>query len=201
MSDAVQQPNFAIEHEPPELQERNTWVGARLIVSSTAFLFLPFLFGYLYLASLNSSALWRPDNIKAPLGWGLAIMLAIIVSAALVAAARSQLAGGRESSSRWLSLAGLVAGIAAVVLQAVEYTRLGFGPADGGFASVFVGWSGLLAVIVLGAMVWLEINVATSFRQRDQLPVSSQSDLNAVGFYLSFVAGLGAVTFLFLYLF
>ena len=71
MADAVQQPNLAIEHEPPELQERNTWVGTRLVVSATAFLFLPFFFGYLYLASLNSSALWRPDNIKAPLGWGL----------------------------------------------------------------------------------------------------------------------------------
>lgn len=200
MADAVQQPNLAVEHEPPELQERNTWVGARLVVSSTAFLFLPFFFGYLYLASLNSSALWRPDNIKAPIGWGLAVMLAIIASAGFVAAARAQLAGGRESSSRWLALAGLLAGLAAVVLQGLEYARLGFGPADGGFASVFVGWSGLLAVVVLGAMVWLEINVATLFRQRDRLPVSSQSDLNAVGFYVSFVAGLGAVTFLFLYL-
>jgi heme/copper-type cytochrome/quinol oxidase subunit 3 len=200
MADAVQQPSLAIEQEPPELQERNTWVGARLAVSSTAFLFLPFFFGYLYLASLNSSALWRPDKITAPLGWGLAIMLALIVSAGFVAAARVQLAGGRASSSRWLSLAGLLAGLAAVVLQGLEYARLGFGPADGGFASVFVGWSGLLAVVVLGAMVWLEINVATSFRQRDRLPHSSQSDLDAVGFYLSFLAGLGAVTFLFLYL-
>src|SRR5271155_3174653 len=108
MSDAVQPPHLAIEPEPPELQERNTWVGARLLVSSTAFLFLPFVFGYLYLSSLNNSALGRPDNIKAPLGGGLAIMLAIIISAGLVGGARAQLAGGHEASARWLSLVALV---------------------------------------------------------------------------------------------
>ena len=201
MSDVVQTTHPVIEPESPELQERNTWVHARLLVSATVFLFLPFVFGYLYLASLNTSGLWRPGDLKGPLGWGIAIMLAAVVSAGLVAWARSELGLGRDASSRWLLLAALVAGLAAIVLQGVEYAQLGFGPADGGYASVFVGWTGLFALIVLCTMVWLETILASSFRNGSRAPGSSRADLDALGFYLTFVAGLGAVTFSFLYLF
>ena len=189
-----------VESEPLELQERNLWVGARLLVSSTVFLFLPFVLGYLYLASLNTANLWRPDHLTGPLGWGLAVMLAVVVSAGLVAWARSDLNHGKDASARWLSLLALLVGIAALVLQAVEYSQLGFGPSDGGYASVFVGWTGLFAVVVLGAMVWLEIIVASAFRNGSSTPGSGPTDLDALGFYLTFLAGLGAVTFALLYL-
>ena len=202
MSDAAQ-PVWVEAHpeEPPEVRERNNWAGARLLVSSTVFLFLPFVFGYLYLASLNTSGLWRPDNLKAPLGWGIAIMLAVVVSAALVAWARSELTRGRDISSRWLVVAALLVGVAAVVLQAVEYAVLDFGPTDGGFASIFVGWTGLFALVVLFTMIWLEIIVASSFRNGSRSPGSTSADLGDLGFYLTFLAGLGALTFSFLYLF
>jgi len=200
MSEAAHTPPVAIESGPPELQERNTWIGTRLLVSSTAFLFLPFVFAYLYLASLNNANLWRPDHVKGPLGWGLAVLLALYAGAGLLVWARAELARGREASSRWLSLAALAAGLAAVILQGIEYARLGFGPADGGFASVFVGWSGLFAVTVLGAMVWLEMIVATAFRNGYGATGATRADLNAVGFYLTFLAGLGTLTFTFLYL-
>jgi heme/copper-type cytochrome/quinol oxidase subunit 3 len=189
-----------IEPEPPELQERNIWFGARLLVSSTAFLFLPFVFGYLYLASLNTAGLWRPHDLKGPIGWGIAIMLAVVVSAGLVAWARSELRNGNDASSRRLALAALLVGIAAVVLQGVEYANLGFGPSDGGFASVFVGWTGVFAVIVFGAMVWLEMIVASAFRNGTASQGSTRTDLDALGFYLTFLAGLGVLSFAFLYL-
>ena len=188
-----------IEPEPVEVHERNLWAGTRLLVSSTVFLFLPFVFGYLYLASLNTSNLWRPGHLIGPLGWGIAVMLAVVASAGLVAWARSDLAHGKDSSSRWLALAALLLGIAAVVLQAVEYSQLGFGPSDGGYASVFLGWTGFFAVVVLGAMVWLEIIVASAFRNRSASG-SERANLDALGFYLTFLAGLGVVTFAFLYL-
>lgn len=186
MSDAP----VVIEPEPVEVQERNLWVGARLLVSSTVFLFLPFVFGYLYLASLNTAGMWRPGHLTGPLGWGIAVMLAVVVSAGLVAWARSDLARGKEASSRWLALLALLVGITAVVLQAVEYSQLSFGPSDGGYASVFVGWSGFFALVVLGAMIWLEIIVASAFRNGSGALGSGRADLDALGFYLTFVAGL-----------
>ena len=111
-----------------------------------------------------------------------------------------ELRSGKDASSRRLSLAALVVGIAAVVLQGIEYANLGFGPSDGGFASVFVGWTGLFAVTVFGAMVWLEIIVASAFRNGSRAPGSSRADLDALGFYLTFLAGLGVLSFGFLYL-
>jgi heme/copper-type cytochrome/quinol oxidase subunit 3 len=202
MSD-VAQPTYLVfdPTEPPELQERNTWANARLLVSSTVFLFLPFVFGYLYLASLNTSGLWRPHHLQGPLGWGIAIMLAVVVSAGLVAWARSELAGGKDASSRRLSLVALLVGLVAVVLQVVEYARLDFGPTDGGYASIFLGWTGLFALVVLCTLSWREIIVASAFRNGSRAPGSSRADLDAIGFYLTFLAGLGVLTFSFLYLF
>jgi heme/copper-type cytochrome/quinol oxidase subunit 3 len=201
MSDVPQSTWVEFEPEPPEVQERNNWVGARLLVSSTLFLFLPFVFGYLYLASLNTSGLWRPDDLKAPIGWGIAVMLAVVVSAGLVAWARSELERGKEATSRWLLVAALVVGFAAVVLQAIEYAKLDFGPTDGGFASVFLAWTGLYALVVLLTMVWLEIIVASTFRNGSRARGSTAADVSDFSFYLWFLAGLGAFTFAFLYLF
>jgi heme/copper-type cytochrome/quinol oxidase subunit 3 len=200
MNDIAQATPGVLEPEPPHIRDRNTWVGARLLVSSSAFLFLPFVFGYLYLASLNTAGLWRPHNLIGPLGWGIPIVLAVVASAGLVAWARFELRSGNDASSRWLLLAALLVGLAAVVLQGLEYAHLGFGPADGGFASVFVGWTGLFGVVVLAAMVWLEMIVASSFRNGSHAPGSSSVDLDALGFYLTFLAGVGALTFAFLYL-
>ena len=201
MSDAAHPVRVEIEAELAEIKQRNNWAGTRLLVSSTVFLFVPFVFGYLYLASLNTSSLWRPDDLKGPIGWGIAIMLAVVLSAGLVAWARSELARGNDATSRWLCVAALVLGLAGVVLQAVEYAMLDFGPTDGGFASIFLGWSGLFALVVLFAMIWLEMIVASAFRNGSQAPGSSLTDLDDLGFYLTFLAGLGAVTFAFLYLF
>src|SRR5574337_1105813 len=133
MSD-VAQPHGAIEIEPEPAgtQDRNLWAGARLLVSATIFFFLPFVFAYIYLAALNTSGLWRPAGIRGPVGWGIAIFAAVLVSAALLAWARSELKEGKLAAARGLALLALVAGIAGVVLQAIEYTQLGFGPQNGG---------------------------------------------------------------------
>ena len=54
----------------------------------------------------------------------------------------------------------------AIVLQVIEWTTLGFGPASGGYASVFVGWTAFYAVFTLGCVYWIETQVATAWRRR-----------------------------------
>ena len=102
----------------------------------------------------------------------------------------------------------------------------GFGPADGGYASVYVGWTALLLPLRARiAMFWLETVLATSYRYRgwasgaatvapgeasgdpgrpgDDIrdPVSLvRAELDALSFYWTFLAGIGVLTWIVLYL-
>ena len=67
----------------------------------------------------------------------------------------------RAGVARALALAVL-----SVVLQVIPWTTLGFGPASGGYASVFVGWTAFYAVFALACAYWIETQVATAWRRR-----------------------------------
>jgi hypothetical protein len=110
-----------------------------------------------------------------------------------------------------------------VILQIVEWATLGFGPLSGGYASVFVGWTGFFMLFLLGVAFWLETILATSFRYRrlphgTPLPGEASGDahrtghdiadplslvrpgLESVSFYATFLAGIGVLTWIILYL-
>jgi heme/copper-type cytochrome/quinol oxidase subunit 3 len=185
-----------IEPQSPELVPSNLAVGIRLWAGATTFVFFAPFFAYLYLRSLDSAGLWRPADVDPPQGFGATIVaLTVLSSVALWLGSR------RASASGWLPLAGLSLGLglAAVVFQCVEYAGLGFGPTDGGYASVFVGWTGLNALFVLGTMLWLETLLAFGLRTRDSLPLV-RPRLEALAFYWAFLAGLGALMWVVLYL-
>ncbi len=177
--------------EPPELLGRNLTVAGQLISGATAFFFLSFLFAYVYLRSVDKASLWHPHEVKAPVGYGTVVVVLLVASAIAVRLGRA--GAGR----RVLGLAaGLALGIAALAVQIAEWLTIGFGPADGGYASVFVGWTGFYAAFVLLALVWVEIQLATALRNRDAEAVG----LDAASFYLSFLAGIGVLTWIVLYL-
>jgi heme/copper-type cytochrome/quinol oxidase subunit 3 len=200
---------------PPELQDHdlvpgNLTVGIRLWAGATIFFFLGPFFAYLYLGSLNSVGQWRPADVGPPQALGAATMvLAVASSVALVLAGR---AFGGAAQRRWLPLGwlALVLGLGSVALQVAGYLRLGFGPADGGYASVYVAWTGLTALFTLGTMVWLETLLAYGQRSRDQFPGSEDDPrspsnlirprLAALAFYWAFLATLGVVMWILLYL-
>lgn len=149
-----------IEPEPPEWQPRAAWVGARQLTGAAAFFLLSFVFAYFYLKSLNVGHKWVIGHVSPPIGWGVAIAAVLVVSAVLL-----RLAVGRPARALPLSLAALVLSLVSVLLQCLEYTTLGFGPASGGYASVFVGWTAFQAVGTLGCAYWIEVQVATLWRR------------------------------------
>jgi heme/copper-type cytochrome/quinol oxidase subunit 3 len=185
-----------IEPESPELVSRNLAAGVRLWAGATTFFFFCPFFAYFYLRSLDSAGLWRPAGVDPPQGSGAAVMALVVLSSlVLVLASRPE----RESAWRLLVALSLVLGLAAVVLQCVAYARLGFGPTDGGYASVFVAWTGLNALFGLGTMIWLETLLAYGLRSRDSLPLV-RPRLGALAFYWTYLAGLGVVMWVVLYL-
>jgi heme/copper-type cytochrome/quinol oxidase subunit 3 len=140
------------EAEPPELVGRNLRTGSHLLASATAFFFLGFLFAYFYLRSLNSGHMWRPPHVGPSQALGALTMLALVGSAALVRWGLADERAGRADGWRLKGGGALVLGLASVVLQVAEWLTQGFGPASGGYASVYVGWTSLFTVFVLGAL-------------------------------------------------
>jgi heme/copper-type cytochrome/quinol oxidase subunit 3 len=185
--------------ESPELLARNLWVGARLWAAAQAFFFVAFLFAFFYLRALNSNGIWRgwPKHTHFHPSWafGIAILVCVVVSAGLLKLP------GITASPRWrfVGLVSLVLGLAAVALQVVEYTSLGFGPTDGGYASVFVGWTGLYALTVLGTMYWITTVIAGSFRRPAAQTVLQAAEAEAVAFVWVVLAVVEIVAFILLY--
>jgi len=182
--------------EPPEVQDRNLWVATRLLAGATILFFLAFVFAYFYLRSFNNNDNWRPSGIDPPHGYGAAIVILI----ALSAASFNWAARAARAARPWLGAAGLslALGLAGVVVQAFEWANLGFTPLDGGYASVFEGWTILFAVLVLPAMYWVETMLATGLRNRGTkgyVPVG----IAAASFYWSLLAACGVVAWFILY--
>ncbi|HZE04211.1 MAG TPA: hypothetical protein VE127_03240, partial [Solirubrobacteraceae bacterium] len=125
-----------IELEPPQWQPRILWVSARGLTGAASFFFISWVFAYFYLRSLNSTKDWKIGTVNAPVGWGVAIVVVLLLSAFALRAAvadpsRTTSAGG----------AAVLLALLSVVLQVIEWTTLGFGPASGGYASVYIGWT------------------------------------------------------------
>lgn len=155
-----------IERESPEIVASNLRVGSRLWASATVFFFFAFLFAYFYLRSLNSHGLWRPAHVDPPQIVGILVTLAIVLAAALVRLGYRDHLAERRPAWRVKGAIALAALIASIVVQIVGWATQGFGPTEGGYASVYVGWTGFQALFVVGIAYWLETTLATSIRYR-----------------------------------
>ena len=213
----------AVEAEPPELLGRNLVSASYLLAGATAFFFIAFVFAYFYLRSLNSAGLWRPKHVDPSLTLGTLAAASVAVCAMLVRLGLADHRAGRRAEWRLKGSVALAAGIAAIVLQVVEWATQGFGPTDGGYASVYLGWTAFYVLFLTGTVYWLETILATSFRYRkaggaslepghasgdpyrmghdiaDPLAVV-RPGLEALSMYATFLAALGVLSWVVLYL-
>ena len=213
-----------VEREAPEVMARNLRIAAHLWSSATAFFFAAFLFAYFYLRSLDSSAVWRPKHVDPSLTLGTLTAAALVAAAALLRLGLADHRAERRPAWRVKGAFALVLLVVTVTLQIVEWSTQSFGPTDGPYASVYLGWTGLLALFVVGLAYWVETTLATSIRYRNTVhgeaipeghasgdadraapdienPLSLiRPELEAVSFFAMFLAGIGVVTWVILYL-
>jgi heme/copper-type cytochrome/quinol oxidase subunit 3 len=211
-----------VEEEPPELLGRNLVSASYLLAGSTAFFFVAFLFAYFFLRALDNAGMWKPSGVDASVGWGTAIVACYALSAVLVRLGLTDHRALRRRQWRIKGLAALLVGVVGLVLQVIGWTHQGFGPADGGFASVYFGWTAFLFLFVLGTLIWLQMTVALSLRYartegsvpaghasgdphrtahdiRDPLSLV-RAELVGLSFYWTFLAGIAVVSWVILYL-
>ena len=213
-----------VESEPPEVLGRNLVSAGYLLAGATAFFFVSFLFAYFYLRSLNNGGMWRPKRRRRLVGWGTAVVACYVVSALLVRLGLADHRALRRGQWRLKGALALLVGVVGLVLQVVAWTQQSFGPADGGYASVYFGWTAFIFLFVLGTLLWLEMTLATSFRYRKietgapgagrgvrrsaprrrttsaTRSRSSAPSSSALSFYWTFLAGIAVVTWIVLYL-
>lgn len=184
--------------EPPELADRIDRVGFGLVAGATITFFFAFVFAYFYLRSLDNHGLWRPAGVGPPDGYGVAITAAFVLSAACF----GYVARAARSGRRWVVVSGLslLLGLIGCVLQGFEYAHLGFGPEDGGFASVFYCWTALFTVIALIALYRIETIFASGLRYRHSETTEPPPDITPGAYYWGLLAGVAVLAWILLYL-
>jgi heme/copper-type cytochrome/quinol oxidase subunit 3 len=188
-----------LQPEPAEWQPRALWANARLLCGAISFFFAAFLFGYFYLRSIDSDNKWIIGNVSPSVGMGATIFGLYLVSAVLFRL------GIHRPSKDTLStgIIAVILGLIAIALQCIQYTNLDFGPASGGYASIFIGWTALYAVVALGGVVWIEIQMATIWRATRNGSADDpvlRAGLEACSFYWAYFVAIGVLAFIVLYL-
>lgn len=197
-----------IEPEPPEWQPRALWVGARMLCGAAAFFFLSFLFAYFYLRSLDVNKSWKIGAVHPSAGLGVAIVVSFVLSGLVW-----RLGAMRSMDTLRAGIAAIILGLLGVVLQVVEWTTLGFGPASGGYASVFIGWTAFYLVFALPCLYWIETQAASVWRAgregiwrpiEEGVPaddvVLMRAGLEACSFFWAFYVAIGVIAYVVLYL-
>ena len=198
--EAQGQPETVVEPEPPTWQPRAIWTAGRMLAGSITFFFISFVFAYFYLRSLDLNKNWKIGHVKPPLGLGIAIIVVLVLSAVAL-----RLAARRPLESLPLAGLSLLLALVGVGLQAYEWSALKFGPASGGYASVFVGWTITYAVFGLACVYWIETQVASIWRARraDWGPMGAavgEAGLESCSFFWAYFVFFGLVAFVILYL-
>ncbi len=196
-----------IEAEPPEWQPRAIWFGGRLLCGAISFFFVAFVFAFFYLQALDLNHNWKIGHVVPNGGIGLAIAALFLLSAVIY-----RLAARRPASDTMAAgIIALVMGLAAIVLQFIEYIGLDFGASQGGYAAVFFGWTATYAIAALMGLYWIEIQVATLWRVRRQgamreteVPTTETAllltGIEASSFYWAYFVAIGVLAYILLYL-
>ena len=196
-----------IEPEPPEWQPRAIWVGGRLLCGAVSFFFASFVFAFFYLKALDTNHSWKIGRVVPDGGYGLAIAALFLLSAVIYRLAARRPAGDSMAAG----MIAVVMGLAAIVLQFLEYIVLDFGASQGGYAAVFFGWTATYAIAALLGLYWIEVQVATLWRVRregemreTEVPTSETAlllaGIEASSFYWAFFVAIGVLAYILLYL-
>jgi heme/copper-type cytochrome/quinol oxidase subunit 3 len=198
---------IAPEPEDPELLAANVRVGVRLFVSAIIFVFIAFLFGFFYLKAVNSNGDWRPAAVKPSQGWGISILVGVILTALVFELARRDLETGVSGRWRGGAAVAMVVSVVVLVLYVLQLTSTDFGATGGGYASVFYGWNALSLAVWLGAVYWIETLLVGTMRS---LPVEAdvsaeplelfRPSAGACAVYVETLGAIAIVTYVLLYL-
>jgi len=179
------------------LDARVVSVGVWLFLAADLFYFAAWWFAFFYLRALNNNQAWIIQGMTKPnRAYGLIVLLLAIASAVIFLFITQ--GTPRAMLARTLGPAALILGAAACVFQGYAMWHLGFGLTEGGYPSVFSGLTGSWLIQLLFAVGWLT-TVAAQAGPAGHTVIRPESAA-AFGRILLFLAGVGVINYLLLYL-
>jgi cytochrome c oxidase subunit 3 len=159
-------------------------LGMTLFVASEAMFFAAFFGAYFTIYA--SAPVWPPLSIPIPDVTISGIATALLVTSGItmkmaVSAARK---GRTDRLNRNLGLT-IILGAAFLVLQAIDYSGMGFGIHDGSYASLFYIMTGLHMAHVIGGVLFLILVFVQS--RTGQLSIERHEPVEAAAIYWHFV--------------
>src|SRR6476620_720381 len=158
--------------------ERSLTIATRLGAAAPAF-----LFAFFYLRALNTARRWNLHHLHPSKAYGIAILVCVLGSAGATWLAAWSARGSNLAVWRAGIGAAILLALAAIGLQCAQYANLGFGPGEGSFASVFVGWVGVSAVNILAVLYWLTTLLTETFNSRGRSLSLLRGSAQAAGVY------------------
>lgn len=140
--------------EEPDPTQRVLWIGSRVLSASVVIFFFAFVFAFAYLKAQNSRGLWNP-GLEVSVVFSSVVLGAALLSALTCGLAVRQLREDDTSAWQGWAATSVLLGLGVIGLHVWQLNALPFAPTQGGYASVFVGWTVALIAVELGAMYWL----------------------------------------------
>jgi heme/copper-type cytochrome/quinol oxidase subunit 3 len=140
--------------DDPDPTPRVLLVGSRLLSASVVIFFFAFVFAFVYLKAQNSRGRWNP-GLEVSVVFSTVVVGAVLLSALACGVAIRRLR--EDDTSAWQGWAAIsvLLGVGVIGLHVWQLDTLPFTPTQGGYASVFVGWTVALIAVEVGAMYWL----------------------------------------------
>ena len=146
-------------HEHPPAANKSSRVDARLLgiyifIASEVMLFGAFFTVYFFARVIAGEETWPPEPFELPVYIALLNTIILVTSSFTMHWALQSIKGNNRSGLIAGLLLTFLLGLTFLLIQAREYTRLGFAPSDLAFGSTFYGLTGLH-----GAHVFVGLNL------------------------------------------
>jgi cytochrome c oxidase subunit 3 len=135
-----------------------------LFIASEVMLFGSFFTAYFFVRVVNEATEWPPEGFHLPVFVAGVNTLILVTSSFTMHWALQAIKRGHRAGLQAGLVLTLALGWSFLLTQVLEYSRIGFAPKDGAFATIFYGLTGLHGAHVLVGLTILTFATVRAFR-------------------------------------
>ena len=159
----------AHEHHGPPAANVSSRVDSRLLgiflfIASEVMLFGSFFTAYFFVRVINEAPEWPPAPYERPVFVAFVNTCVLVTSSFTVHWALQSIKRGNRAGLQAGLLLTFLMGLTFLLTQVREYSRIGFAPKDGAFATIFFGLTGLHGAHVFVGLTLLAFATVRAFR-------------------------------------